>query len=229
MLIILTIGWLISFFFATFFQVWPIWCNWTLCPPTTNYPVMYALCSVTDIILDVSILCLPAYFIRNLQVSRSRKVGITAIFGLGVFCIVASIARLAFTISFMKADVEHDFEANFDTTIVNIIMWSGIEACTSTICANLPCYGSILGKARRLEPIASSLRFKLSKGMNSTFRLRPKRWSSQQTLSSSESFTAWPKGVETVIEGPSAHDRPPSELEMGKIRVQTRLDATEQK
>lgn len=84
MLIILTIGWLISFFFATLFQVWPIWCNWTLCPPTADYPVMYALCSVTDIILDVSILCLPAYFIRNLQVSRSRKVGITAIFGLGV-------------------------------------------------------------------------------------------------------------------------------------------------
>lgn len=45
---------------------------------------MYVLCSVTDVVLDVSILCLPAYFIRNLQMSRGKKVGITAIFGLGV-------------------------------------------------------------------------------------------------------------------------------------------------
>lgn len=28
LLMILTIGWLISFLFATFFQIWPLWCNW---------------------------------------------------------------------------------------------------------------------------------------------------------------------------------------------------------
>ena len=133
-IVTLTIGWLISFLFATFFQVWPIWCNWIICQPTTNYPVMYVLCSVTDIVLDVSILCLPAYFIRNLQMNRSRKVGITAIFGLGVLyvtwtgsacfnslltsavsCVVSSIARLVYTVRFMKANAESDWAANFNS------------------------------------------------------------------------------------------------------------------
>ena len=45
---------------------------------------MYVLCSVTDIILDISILCLPAFFIRNLQISRGKKIGLAAIFGLGI-------------------------------------------------------------------------------------------------------------------------------------------------
>lgn len=33
----ITIAWLVSFLFATFFQVWPIRCNWVACKPTTNY------------------------------------------------------------------------------------------------------------------------------------------------------------------------------------------------
>lgn len=132
--LILTVCWLISFLFATLFQILPIWCNWIACPPTSNYPVMYLLCSVTDILLDVSMLCLPAYFIRRLRVSRSKKVGITAIFGLGVLyvtstrftyftsllkcaisCIVSSIARLAYTVGFMKANIAGDYASNFDS------------------------------------------------------------------------------------------------------------------
>lgn len=228
-LMILTISWLISFFFATLFQIWPIWCNWIACPPTANYPLMYVLCSVTDIALDVSILCLPAYFIRNLQMSRGKKVGITAIFGLGVFCIVSSIARLVYTVGFMKANIEGDYASNFDTSIVNIIMWSGIEACASTICVNLPCYGFIVGKVRSFRPTVSHILSKLSSGMSPTFRFRLKGWSSQQTTVSAENFITSPRGVETVIEGPSERYRATTELEMGEIRVQTRVDATEQK
>ena len=80
----LTIAWLVSFLFATFFQVWPLWCNWTVCDPTTNYPVMYALSSATDIVLDIGILCLPISYIRKLKMSGAKKIGITAVFGLGI-------------------------------------------------------------------------------------------------------------------------------------------------
>lgn len=85
-MIYLTIGWLISFFFATLFQVWPIWCNWTYCIPTTNYPVMYVCSSVFDILLDITILCLPASFIftKRRNMTRQRKVGVYSIFALGI-------------------------------------------------------------------------------------------------------------------------------------------------
>ena len=83
-LLLLTTGWLIAFLFATFFQVWPIRCNWITCDPTTDYTVMYLCSSVTDIILDVIILCLPATFIRKLQLARSQKQGLIAVFGLGI-------------------------------------------------------------------------------------------------------------------------------------------------
>lgn len=80
----LVLGWMVSFLFATFFQVWPIRCNWIVCDPTTNYPAMYVLSSVTDVILDIAILSLPISFVRKLKMSKSKKIGVTAIFGLGI-------------------------------------------------------------------------------------------------------------------------------------------------
>lgn len=45
---------------------------------------MYVCCSVTDILLDISILCLPALYIRKLRISGGQKVGLVGIFGLGI-------------------------------------------------------------------------------------------------------------------------------------------------
>lgn len=83
-MLLLTSAWLVSFLFATLFQILPIWCNWIVCPPTANYPVMYVCSSVTDIVLDLSILCLPVSFIRNLHMSSAQKIGTSSIFGLGI-------------------------------------------------------------------------------------------------------------------------------------------------
>ena len=124
-LLILVLAWLVSFLFATFFQVWPLWCNWIACVPTTNYPVMYVCSSVTDIALDICILCLPAFFLHNLQISLNKKIGLVGIFGLGVLyapikslvslekranpavsCVVSSITRLVYTVKFQIADIE---------------------------------------------------------------------------------------------------------------------------
>lgn len=114
-------------------------------------------------------------------------------------------------------------------SVVNIIMWSGIEACASVICANLPCYVSIVGKASRFKAVVFSFCSKLSESMNSKFRLssKAKEWPSQKITSSAEKIVTWPVGVETVIARSSEGDRTTTELEKGKIRVQTRLDSTE--
>ena len=89
--LILTVAWLISFIFATFFQVWPLRCNWMTCIPTTNYTVMYLCCSVTDVLLDIAILCIPSSFIRTLHISQSQKIGLIGIFGLGVLYVHVSL------------------------------------------------------------------------------------------------------------------------------------------
>ncbi|CAF9916363.1 hypothetical protein IMSHALPRED_003055 [Imshaugia aleurites] len=118
-MILLTGAWLVSFLFATFFQVWPLWCNWIVCAPTTNYPVMYVCSSVTDIVLDISILCIPVSYIRQLQMSSVQKAATSSIFGLGIFCIVSSIARLVYTVRFMQGNIElsynqGNYAVNFD-------------------------------------------------------------------------------------------------------------------
>lgn len=82
--LVLTMAWVVSFMFATFFQVWPLRCNWVTCIPTTNYTVMYVCLSVTDVLLDITILCIPASFIRKLHISDGQKLGLVGIFGLGV-------------------------------------------------------------------------------------------------------------------------------------------------
>ena len=82
--IAVTAAWFTSFFFATLFQVGPIACNWELClHHTTNFRAMYVTLSVTDIVLDVGVLCLPSLFIRKLQMNCEQKIGVIGIFGLG--------------------------------------------------------------------------------------------------------------------------------------------------
>jgi len=93
---------------------------------------MYVLSSVTDIIIDISILALPAFFIRKLHLSGNQKIGIGAIFGLGILwvilsfrllertdyfsCVVSSVVRLAYTVLFQLADIEGNYAVNFDST-----------------------------------------------------------------------------------------------------------------
>ena len=85
-MILITTSWLISFTFATIFQIWPIPCNWKACVrnSATNYPVMYILNNVTDIILDIVTLCLPALYIKDIQMSLNKRIGMAFILGLGL-------------------------------------------------------------------------------------------------------------------------------------------------
>lgn len=53
--------------------------------------------------------------------------------------------------------VEIKLLINSLAAVFNIVMWSGIEACASTICANLPCYGPLIGRARSVSSIIMAL------------------------------------------------------------------------
>ena len=59
-------------------------------------------------------------------------------------CVIASVARLVYTVDFMLVNIVDNLATDFDISVDNIILWSGIEACVSTACANLPCYGPLV-------------------------------------------------------------------------------------
>ncbi|KAK3176372.1 hypothetical protein OEA41_007695 [Lepraria neglecta] len=220
---VVVVAWLISFLFATFFQVWPLWCNWIVCVASTNYPVMYVVCSVTDIVLDITILALPAFFIRQLQMNFNKKIGVCGIFGLGIFCIIASIARLAYTADYLALN-PINYGPSTNNAEVNIILWSGIEACASTICANLPLYSPFITRSRNLETIVSSFRSKFFFGTSNSSYRSHKNSRNAQMSSSSENIVKPAAAVETHIEGGMHRHMPESELEMGTINVRTTVD-----
>ena len=79
-----TVGaWLVAFFFATLFQGWPVSQQWMRTGPLINCPRMYFALGVTDLALDIVVLCLPMPIIWGLHATRRKKLGVASIFGLG--------------------------------------------------------------------------------------------------------------------------------------------------
>ncbi len=46
-----------------------------------------------DVISDLMIMALPLNLLRNLQVTRKQKAGLTVVFGVGIIIIIVAIAR----------------------------------------------------------------------------------------------------------------------------------------
>jgi hypothetical protein len=107
---------------------------------------------------------------------------------------------------------------------VNIILWSGIEACASTICANLPLYSPFITRSRDLETIVSSIRSKFVFGTSNGSYRSHKNSRNAQMSASSENIVRSAAAVETHIEGGIHRDVSESELEMGTINVRTTVD-----
>lgn len=111
---------------------------------------------------------------------------------------------------------------------MNIIMWSGIEACASTICANLPCYGPLLGRARSIESIIASLRSFFSVGSTRPSTGAPSKKKSAHGPSASTENMVWLEaGVENYIEGGgprTASGELGPDVELGTIKVHNAVD-----
>ena len=75
--------WIAAFFFVTLFQDKPISRNWGSQGTTVNFPILYIVEGVTNIALDLFILCMPLAVIRGLQISTRKKWFLSGIFLLG--------------------------------------------------------------------------------------------------------------------------------------------------
>ncbi|KAI0377087.1 hypothetical protein F5Y04DRAFT_285217 [Hypomontagnella monticulosa] len=113
----------------------------------------------TSIILDLAILCYPLPILWNMHMKTNRKIAITLIFWLGLFCCVAAAVRLYL----VKENIEKVSESagqQIHSEYVEI-MFVIIEPNCSIVAACLPCYGPIFfggrGNVARMLQSARSL------------------------------------------------------------------------
>ncbi|KAH7024497.1 uncharacterized protein B0I36DRAFT_352728 [Microdochium trichocladiopsis] len=93
--------------------------------------------AVISIVLDVWMLLLPLYKVRELNTSLKKKIAISAMFFVGTFVTVVSIIRLVYLIRFQNSNnITYDYTA--------ALIWSTVEIGTGAICACMPSLRLIL-------------------------------------------------------------------------------------
>ena len=125
------LAWFLAVVLVSIFSCTPIHGYWDHSIPATciDSRAFYLGNSIANILTDVIILALPVRMIWHLQTSRSQKVALTLVFGLGGFVVVVSSIRIAFII-----EVGPDFTWDY----TNPIIWSDIETSIAVVCACLP-------------------------------------------------------------------------------------------
>ncbi|CAD6566144.1 MAG: hypothetical protein ASARMPREDX12_007561 [Alectoria sarmentosa] len=132
--------WFVAFFFANLLQCYPIELNWeasgaqaTSCIQTNT---MYLAQAWTDVLTDVMILSLPIPCIWALQMPARHKVGVTAIFLLGVLTVLSGIVKLIVFYHIIAEAAGGDFDITwFETPAV---LWGMIESALGIVGACLP-------------------------------------------------------------------------------------------
>ncbi|KAF2463869.1 uncharacterized protein BDR25DRAFT_319609 [Lindgomyces ingoldianus] len=130
--------WFTTVSFVLVFQCSPIHAFWDMMalPPYCHSPARTLLgYEFTNLILDVTILCLPIGMIRSLHLPLSKKISITAIFLLGGFVCVASMVRLRYIWVLPHVDTSMN--------VAMVMIWSTVQLGLAIICCCLPTYGPV--------------------------------------------------------------------------------------
>ncbi|CAG9987080.1 unnamed protein product [Clonostachys byssicola] len=113
--------------------------------------LMLLLFAITSFVTDVSVLIVPLFYIRGLQMPKQQKWGAGLIFLLGLMSTVACILRMIFLcIAYPMGRMSWGYEAKpKDKTplvlqVFNPTFWVMIEMCLGTWAANLPPLGPLL-------------------------------------------------------------------------------------
>ncbi|KAI1384138.1 uncharacterized protein F4822DRAFT_434082 [Hypoxylon trugodes] len=137
--------WCIIFLLLTALQGDPLDSPWKLDTGRFRYNVAtvgYAQVG-SSIALDFLVLCLPLPLISRLQMAFTRKISVSLIFWLGIFCCVASIVRVVLLVQSLSSVIQaKDAIAIQSKQFVFLL----IEPHCSIIAGCLPCYGSLLAK-----------------------------------------------------------------------------------
>ncbi|KAH8726598.1 hypothetical protein GQ44DRAFT_825597 [Phaeosphaeriaceae sp. PMI808] len=135
-------AWWISNFVATLLTY-----KWSATSQTDiNYPAFLLSNAVINMVLDIATLCLPLAIIRTLHVNTRKKFMIGGIFGIGIFCIVASIVRVHY---FSRLSKITQKDRSFSETTFYCYIWSVVEPCISIVAACMPASAPLINKETR--------------------------------------------------------------------------------
>ena len=133
-------AWTVGFFFASLLQCWPISINWTGFGGDTAYCVnsniMLVAHAWSDCFTDVAILAMPLPCIWGLQMKTRHKIGVSAIFLLGLLTVGAGAARL---VVFRNVERATDSGATDVSYILTpTVYWPMVESSLGIVGACLP-------------------------------------------------------------------------------------------
>ncbi|KAI0445058.1 hypothetical protein F4803DRAFT_548469 [Xylaria telfairii] len=147
-LIVLSVLWGVSFFFATLFICIPTHYSWTATQGTPDFaahcydpsPMFYGS-AVSNMIVDILILLIPAPMVWKLNMSKRQKIAVVGIFLLGAFVVGITAIRVSvFFHTGPKLGTDYDITYN----IGGVIYWSQLETAIAIICGCLPTLRIIL-------------------------------------------------------------------------------------
>jgi hypothetical protein len=126
-------GYAVSCIFATIFQCTPVnyVFNKKLQGHCINITAFWYANAIYNIVTDFVILASVPGVVWSLSLSTRQRIGLTLVFGLGVFVFATSILRFT---TLDPASKAHD--TTFGT--LKSTMWTTIEASTAVVCACLP-------------------------------------------------------------------------------------------
>ncbi|KAL4940073.1 hypothetical protein BDV06DRAFT_224425 [Aspergillus oleicola] len=177
----------------------PVQAQWQVWIPHTSidsYP-FYMTMGVANIVLDVSVLCLPQPIVWKLQMGRRRKVLVSLVFFMGGFVCITSAMRLY---SITTVDLNDATYTYFPTAL-----WSMLEMDVGIICTCLPTLPHLVRyyRARAQKRIGSSRTG--SDSVQPIFDVKPLSTdpSFRALVSSRDSYSRW--GVNVSVESSSSH------------------------
>ncbi|KAI8655267.1 CFEM domain-containing protein [Fusarium keratoplasticum] len=151
----------VAFIFLAVFQCSPInffWLKWDgehkgTCANVNAIGWANAAISIS---LDIWMLAIPMWYLRNLKLHWKKKIGVAAMFIVGTFVTIVSIIRLQYLV-----DLDSSHNPTYDQTDVSI--WSTVEINVGIICASMPALRILLV---RLFPVLGGSSYDSSKYNN---------------------------------------------------------------
>ncbi|KAI0146230.1 hypothetical protein GGR57DRAFT_290012 [Xylariaceae sp. FL1272] len=109
---------------------------------TVNTAALVTASSSLTIVGEVALFIVPLIMLLQLQLRRRQKIGLMLVFGSGALAIAAESVRLHFTFAARQIGA--------DTTWIttDLYLWAAIENSIGLLCACMPTFGPILGRAK---------------------------------------------------------------------------------
>ncbi|KAI6087452.1 hypothetical protein F4821DRAFT_108552 [Hypoxylon rubiginosum] len=158
--------WFIVTTFIVLFQCHPIDAFWNQLaqPPfCIDAPTFLLGYEMTNLFLDVAILCIPTGALKQLHLPLSKKISLCVIFILGGLVCIASIIRLTALYKLPNPDLNFNFPVS--------LLWGTIQSGLAIICSCLPILGPVFGAVAKASDAVrtwyGSLRSRSSKSKTS--------------------------------------------------------------